>query len=297
MNRRYKQNFLRAGALAKEVRAYGKSLITPGASYQAVIKKIREKTAELGGRPAFPPQIALDEVAAHFLLRFGDDILFTDQVVKLDIGVSFNGAIGDCAVTVDLSGKHSKLIEAAEAALSAAEKLVAVGLPLKILGQTIEETIKSYGFKSVRNLSGHGLGPYKIHTAPLIPNYASETAERLRPGMTFAIEPFATNGVGMIGEEGLARIYSVVTYRTLRSELSEKLWSKIREFEGLPFSVDDLISSELDLAQVEFGLAELVRAGILFGHAPLVEQGRGLVAQAENSVLIDEFGKVFITTR
>ena len=297
MNRRYKENFLRAGALAKEVRAYGRSLIRPGSSYQEVIREIRRKTLELGGIPAFPPQIALNDVAAHYLPKADEDILFSDQMVKLDIGVCYNGAIGDCATTVDLSGKHGKLIEAAEAALLAAEKKVMVGLSLKHLGQTIEETIKSYGFQSIRNLSGHGLGPYKIHTSPVIPNYASETSEKLRAGMTFAIEPFATDGVGMIYEEGVPRIFSLVANRPVRSEFARKLLLKIRDLQGLPFAIQDLMTTESELSAVEKGLEELVQAGVLFGHAPLIEQRRGLVAQAENSVLIDEKGDVFITTR
>src|SRR5262245_16761553 len=129
MNKQYKQDFFCAGKLAKEVRAYGKSLILKGASYNEVISQINRNIHELGAKPAFPPQIALNEVAAHFLPSPDEDIVFTDQVIKLDIGVSYNGAIGDCAVTVDLSGRYQSLIDAAEAALANAEKILAVGLP------------------------------------------------------------------------------------------------------------------------------------------------------------------------
>ena len=122
MNSKYKQNFIQAGALAKEVRAFGKSLIQKGSSYQEVISKIMQKIGELGARPAFPPQIALNHVAAHFLPIPGEDVIFSDQIVKLDVGVCYNGAIGDCAVTVDLSGKYQALVDAAEAALLNAEK-------------------------------------------------------------------------------------------------------------------------------------------------------------------------------
>src|SRR5258706_1290048 len=103
MNQKYQSYFLHAGKLASEVRTYGKSLIKSGASYNGVIKKIGEKIVELGAIAAFPPQIALNDVAAHFLPQPDEDIIFSDQLVKLDIGVCFNGAIGDCAVSVDLS--------------------------------------------------------------------------------------------------------------------------------------------------------------------------------------------------
>ena len=146
MNNKYKQNFLRAGALAKEVRSFGKSLIKKGASYIDAIAKIKLKISELGAYPAFPPQIALNDVAAHFLPQPGEDIIFSDQIIKLDIGVCYEGAIGDCAVTIDLSGKYQGLIDAAEAALLNAEQSIKVGLPIREIGKIIDATISSYGF-------------------------------------------------------------------------------------------------------------------------------------------------------
>ena len=103
MNKKYKQNFLQAGALAKQVRSYGKSLIQKGASYHDVIKKINQKIVELAAIPAFPPQMALNDTAAHFLLEPDQELIFSDEIIKLDIGVCCEGAIGDCAVTIDLS--------------------------------------------------------------------------------------------------------------------------------------------------------------------------------------------------
>ncbi len=146
------------------MRAYGKGLIHRGASYNEVIGKIYDKISELKARPAFPPQIALNDVAAHFLPMPGEDIIFRVEVVKLDIGVCYNGAIGDCAVTIDLSGRHQVLIDAAEAALLAAEKSIRVGLPLREIGRIIETTASSFGLSPIRNLCGHGLGKFKIHT-------------------------------------------------------------------------------------------------------------------------------------
>src|SRR5580700_11344153 len=137
MNEQYKQNFIRAGLIAKQVRAFGQSLIQPGASYQDVITQIQKKITELGARAAFPPQIALDAVAAHFLPQPGYDITFSKEMVKLDIGVCVDGAIGDCAVTIDLSGKHQVLIDAAEAALLGAEQIIKVGLPIREIGKVI----------------------------------------------------------------------------------------------------------------------------------------------------------------
>lgn len=297
MNKQYRQDFLKAGTLAKEVRTYGKSLIVKGASYNEVIAKIIKKISEVGAKPAFPPQIALDDVAAHFLPMPGSDIEFTDQVVKLDIGVSFNGAIGDTAVTVDLSGNNARLIEAAESALLAAEKIVKVGLPVRNIGKVIEETITSFGFKPVKNLSGHGLAQYQIHTAPHIPNCDDGSNAVIKPGMTFAIEPFATTGRGYITEQGEATIFCFHSRKPLFNDVTRALINKIKAFQGLPFAIHEMVGDGLDLAQVKQGLQELKAAGAIHAYGPLVEIKDARVAQAENSVLVDDDGQVFITTR
>jgi methionyl aminopeptidase len=297
MNEQYKQNFLRAGAIAKQVRSFGKSLIKSGASYNDVISQITHKIIELGARPAFPPQIALDDVAAHFLPQPSQDIIFSKEVAKLDVGVCYNGAIGDCAVTIDLSGEHQTLIDAAEAALSNAEQIIKVGLQIREIGRVIAKTISSYGFKPVKNLSGHGLGHYKVHTPPTIPNYKDNSIAVIKPGMTFAIEPFATNGRGLIYEAQNPTIFSWVADRPLRTDLARKLLAMIQTFKGLPFAIHDLISNGLNLIEAKIGLAELQAAGVILGYPPLIEEASGLVAQAENSVLVDLKGEVFITTR
>ena len=297
MNSKYKMNFIQAGALAREVRAYGKGLIQPGASYSTIMKQIIEKIYALGGRPAFPPQMALNHVAAHFLPIPGEEIVFSNEVVKLDIGVCYHGAIGDCAVTVDLSGKYQSLIDAAETALLNAEKSLRVGQPIREIGKIIEETILSFGFKPIKNLSGHGLGEYKIHTSPTIPNYDDQSRGIIKAGMTFAIEPFATDGIGYIAEGGVATIFGLAGARPVRSELARALMTKIRGFSGLPFSIHDLIDLEWPASKVQQGLDELIKIGVVQGYAPLIEQRNGMVAQAENSVLIDEKGNIFITTR
>jgi methionyl aminopeptidase len=297
MNKQYKQNFIRAGAIAKQVRAFGKSLIKTGASYNEIIAQIHKKIIELGARAAFPPQIALDAVAAHFLPQPGYDIVFSKEVVKLDIGVCVNGAIGDCAATVDLSGKHQALIDAAEAALLNAEQIIKVGLPIHEIGKVIARMISSYGFKPIKNLSGHGLGYYQVHRPPTIPNYDDHSNAVIQPGMTFAIEPFATNGRGLIYEGHSPTIYSFVADRPVRSDLARRVLATIKTFHGLPFAIHDLLSNGLNLVEVKMGLTELQTAGVILGYPPLIEEANGLVAQAENSVLVDPRGNVLITTR
>jgi methionyl aminopeptidase len=136
-----------------------------------------------------------------------------------------------------------------------------------------------------------------VHTQPIIPNYDNKTPGTLKPGMTFAIEPFATDGKGMIYEAGKPMIFSFLGMRPVRSELAQGLLEKIQAFKGLPFSMHDLATKNTSLSELKIGLTELLQARVIAGYAPLIEENHGLVAQAENSVLIDEKGNVFITTR
>lgn len=297
MKESYKTHFIQAGQIAKEVRAYGKSLIKKGASYNDVIRKIYAKIAELGAIPAFPPQIALNEVAAHFLPHPGADLIFSNELVKLDVGICVKGAIGDCAVSIDLSGQYQPLIDAVEHALLAAENILRVGLPIREIGSVIEETITSFGLQPVRNLCGHGLGFFKVHTPPLIPNYADKSKGILQPGMTFAIEPFSTNGRGLIHEKGDSTLFSQVKKKKGETPIETKLLTLIDTFQNLPFSLHDLQASELPLNNIESAIPSLIREGIIASYPPLVEVTNGFVAQAENSVLIDPQGNVLITTR
>lgn len=274
------------------MRAFGKSLIKLGASYRDVMAKIREKISALDAIAAFPPQIAFNEVAAHYLPSSGVDHIFSDELIKLDIGVCYKGAIGDCAVSVDLSGKHQKLIDATEAALLAAENILEVGLPIQEIGAIIESTILSYGFQPVRNLAGHGLGHYKVHQGPTIPNCICRMKEKIRPGMTFAIEPFSTNGEGAICEEGRAEIFSLINAHIPTSGIAAEMLRQIQAFHGLPFEIEDLKGEGR-----EKGVSKLLRQRVIEGYPPLVEVSNGMVAQAENSVLIDDDGSVHIVTR
>jgi len=114
---------------------------------------------------------------------------------------------------------------------------------------------------------------------------------------TFAIEPFSTNGKGLIFEASNPTIFSLIKARPAPSEISRALLAKIETFKGLPFSSHDLLSEDLSLLETKVALNELMAAGIIAGYPPLVEEAHGMVAQAENSVLVDKNGKVFITTR
>ncbi len=296
MDKKYKEDFLKAGEIAGKVRSYGLTLIKPGASYNDVITKVLLKIAELGGEPAFPPQIALNECAAHFLPEPDEDIIFKDQVISLDVGVSVNGAIGDCETTIDLSGKYQHIVDASREALIQALQTIKVGVKISEIGAAIENIAKKHGLEPVRNLSGHGLDKYVVHTTPSIPNYNTQSDEIIRPGMTFAVEPFITDGKGIIYDAGNPKIFSFTQKRAIRSPITKEILKKITAKQGLPFSIHELVNHKTPLFKVKYALQDLLRNNVIQGYAPLIDENKGIVAQSENTVLVDEDGTVIITT-
>src|SRR3989344_1548041 len=140
------EDWKKAGRIAREALLYGKGLIKIDASVLDVVEKVEKKIFDLGGRPAFPTQISINEMAAHFTPIKENFKLKENEVVKLDVGAHVNGAIGDNALTVDL-GNNKELLNASEEALSNAIKIIQIGTKLRDIGKVIEETISSYGFK------------------------------------------------------------------------------------------------------------------------------------------------------
>lgn len=288
------EDWKKAGKIAAEVLEYGKGLIKKNAKLLEVTNKIEAKIIELDAKPAFPTQISMNEIAAHFCPEEDDKIIFTEQLVSLDVGIEINGAIGDCAVTVDLSGKYDDLVRASREALEEATKVLKIGVKLNEIGKVIEEKIKGYGFKPVRNLSGHGLDLYNIHDAPTIPNYDNGDKTKLEKGMTIAIEPFATNGIGLIHEKGVATVFSMLQKKPVRIGFVKQILQQIESYNNLPFTKRWLIN-KFSKAQVDFALKQLKDLNIIREYPPLAERANGLVSQAENSFYIDD--EVIVLTR
>ena len=295
MDSQTKQNYIKAGRISAEVLEYGKSLIKKGNSLLDATEKIEAKIFELGGKPAFPVQISCNEIAAHFCPEEDDNTIFEEQVVSLDLGVHVNGAIGDNAYTIDLSGSYLDLVKAAQKALEEALKITNVGTELREIGKTINDTIKSYGYTPVRNLSGHGLDIYNIHTKPTIPNTDNGDKTKLAKNMAFAVEPFSTTGSGVVFESGLPAVFMLEKKKPVRSPITREVLKEIEGYEGLPFAKRWL--TKKFGAKTDFALRELSQLNMIHKFPPLVEVNKGIVAQAEHSVLIDDEGEIIVLTK
>ena len=196
---------------------------------------------------------------------------------------------------MDLSGNCNELVKAAQKALEEALKIVNAGTELREIGKTINSVISGYGYNPVRNLSGHGLGLYGIHASPTIPNIDNGDKTTLKKGMVFAIEPFSTSGSGVVHEKGLPTVFMLERKKPVRSQLTREVLSEIESYEGLPFAKRWL--TKKFGAKANFALKELIQLGMVHQFPPLVEASKGIVAQAEHSVLIDDDGEVIVLTK
>lgn len=285
----------KAGKIAAEALEYGRGLIKNGAVIREVCDKIDQKIIELGAKPAWPSQIGLDAVAAHSTPEDDDNSVFDNQLVCLDVGAHIDGCIGDNAVSVDLSGKYSDILKASEEALKNAMKTVRVGVTLGEIGRVIQETIQSYNLQPVKNLCGHGISPWIIHDKPSIPNFDTKDMRTLQGDQIIAIEPFATDGAGMIYEADHGNIFALVNVKPVRSPYAREILKFIGEnYNNLPFTTRWLIK-QFGKGKTSLGLNELMRAGILHAYPPLIEKNKGMVAVFEKTLYVGE--KVEVLTK
>jgi methionyl aminopeptidase len=261
-----------------------------------VLESIEDLIRERGAQPGFPAQSSRNHVAAHYCSSPDDALEYQEgDCVKVDIGVHVDGWVADTATTVDLSsdGRWKALIGAASAALNAAIAKVSDGVPVSEIGAAVERTITSAGFEPIRNLTGHGLGRWKVHTPPQIPNYGERGGGVLRTGMVIAIEPFASTGRGYITERGKSEVFMMVRPPQKAKGLDRGMLKAIESWRGLPIA--RRYFREFDPAVVEDVLSKLARQGSLMRYPPLVEDEGVMVAQCEHSLYLGPEGVEILT--
>ncbi len=294
------EKYRRAGKIAAEARKLGTRLIKPDVRFLDVVNKVESKILTSGAGIAFPVNIAINEIAAHYSPRHDDMLVFNKgDVVKLDVGSHIDGYIADTAITVEVaSNKYEKMIKASSEALENAISLMKAGVDLSGVGKIVEETITAYGFKPIDNLTGHSLKQYELHSGLSVPNIAN-TSQIIRPkaGEVLAIEPFATNGAGHVTAGVGSNIYlcnKSFRSRFIRDNRSQIIYNKMmRKFRTLPFAqrwCHNLISSGVDPT-----LKRLSFLGVIKHYPQLIDAKGGIVTQKEHTVIVNEGGCEVIT--
>lgn len=290
------EKWLAAGEAVREALSRALDMVREGVSLLELAERLESEILKKGAQPAFPANISVNEVAAHYSPGVGDKAVIPEKgVVKIDLGAHVDGCIADTALTIALDRRHEPLVETAMQALRAALNALKPGVDLCEIGWIVETTVRARGFKPISNLSGHSMQRFVLHAGKHVPNVKSEPCGKASPNEAYAIEPFVTNGVGFVVEEKGGTIFRLVSTRGLSEPSLDKLlrtiWSKYR---GLPFS-ERWIHAELGVEGLR-GLARLVELRRVYRYPVLVEAGGGLVAQFEDTVVIQR-GKSVNTTR
>ena len=283
------EKYREAGKIASEIREWSKGLIKPGAKALDIAESIEKRILEKA-EIAFPLNVSLNDNAAHYTPSYKDTlVLKEDDLVTIDMGVHVDGYIADTAYTVDLSGKNEKLVEASKAGLRDAIDTIKSGISVSKVGEAIEGAIKGYGFRPIENLTGHELKPYILHAGLAIPNIKVPYDWKVEEGMVFAIEPFATNGSGRVIESKNAEIFSFLAQKPTRMREGKILLQEVEKREGLPFA-ERWYAKKMNPLKLKMVLRELVDREALHSYPILHEKEKGLISQAEHTVIITKDG-------
>lgn len=121
------------------------------------------------------------------------------DLVSVDVGVIYKGYHGDAAVTVavgEVDAQSQQLMDVTAEALRIGIAAAIPGNWTTDISKAIQDYAEGQGYSVVREYTGHGIGR-QMHEDPQIPNYYAPRMGgqvRLRPGMTFALEPMVNAG-------------------------------------------------------------------------------------------------------
>jgi methionyl aminopeptidase len=293
------ENYTRAGQIASLVRENTRKRNHIGRTLEEICNSIEKEIIDNGGHPAFPVNVSINEIAAHYTAEPGDQIVIKDtDVVKIDLGVHINGYVADTAVTISYDPKYDQLIKIAELSLSEAIKIAKHNTKSSEIGKTIENTISHNGLKPIQNLSGHSLEQYIIHAGKSIPNiktYGSSFS--LSSNQAYAIEPFVTtnDGLGIVYEGKIRNIFSLISRKPTKDKEADEfilyLWNK---FKTLPFALRWLINN-FDEPKARSMIDFLIKKKNVRGYPILVEGNNKVVSQAEHTIFISDNLSYIIT--
>jgi methionyl aminopeptidase len=285
------EKFRLSGKILRNTREEMKLFVRENMPIIQVCEKAEKLIREKGGKPAFPCNVSINEVAAHYTSPPNDERRIPEEaIVKVDIGVHVDGYVTDTAFTACFSPEYRSMADAAEHALKVAITSIHPEMATSRIGGIIGNDIKNHGFKPIANLTGHSVGRYLIHAGTSIPNVAQFSTAKVKVGELYAIEPFVTlpEAVGRV-EDGLEiAIFRLVKPKSVKNPYAKQLLKHIEDnFKTLPFAerwLKDVVPKE----QHREAFKELRASKALMGYPTFVEISRKAVAQAEHTVLITE---------
>ena len=273
----------------RQTRKYIQSWVKPGMKMIDICEEL-EKTGRalinengLEAGLAFPTGCSRNHVAAHYTPNAGDNtVLEYDDVVKMDFGTHIKGRIIDCAWTLSFNDKYDPLVKGVQEATETGIRTAGIDARLCDVGAAIQEVMESneieldgkvYQVKSIRNLNGHSISPYQIHSGKTVPIIKGGEATIMEENEVYAIETFGSTGKGYVQEDMECSHYMKnfdVGHVPLRLQKSKLLLNTIdKNFGTLAFCrrwLDRLGESRYLMA-----LKDLGEKGIVDPYPPLVD--------------------------
>jgi len=292
------EKFRLSGKILRESREEMRSFVRENMPIIQVCEKAEALIREKGGKPAFPCNVSINEVTAHYTSPPSDDRRIPENaVVKVDMGVHVDGYVTDTAFTACFNPEYAAMTAAAEHALKAAINNIRAEMPTSTIGSVIENDIKNHGFNPISNLTGHSVGRYLVHTGTSIPNVAQFSLKKVKTGEIYAIEPFATlpEAVGRVDDSTEVLIFRLVKAKSAKNPYAKQLLKHIESnFRSLPFA-ERWLKGVVPKEQHREAFKELRTSKAITGYPVLVEVSRKPVAQAEHTVLITDDGCEVLT--
>lgn len=294
MDKEVLEKYRKAGAINAEVRKEVKKILKPGLKILELANKIEELIEKKGGKPAFPVNISINEIAAHYTPSFNDTREIGEgDLVKIDIGVHVDGYIGDMAFTYCSQPSH--LIKASEKVLANAIKIIKPGVSISEIGTRIEETAKAQGVGVIVNLTGHTLDKYVFHGPPSILNVKNSVEHKFKEGDVIALEPFITESNGHVKNSGTVEIFRYMMDKPVRLTEARNILAMARdEYKSLPFAKRWLYK-KFSPIKVSLALRQLGMVEALEEYPVLKEIDNKPIAQSEHTIIVQD--KPIVTTR
>ena len=193
----------RAGAIVGGVIDLLKAAVAPGMTTLDLDKIAYKEITRQGAKPTFmgyqgfPASIctSVNEEIVHGIP--GDRVLLEGDIVKVDVGATIEGFIGDAAVSLgvgEVTPEATDLMEHTRISLEEGIKAAQPGGRIGDIGAAVQAYGESWGYGVVREFVGHGVGRF-LHEDPQVPNYGQAgMGPLLRVGMCIAIEPMFNLG-------------------------------------------------------------------------------------------------------
>ena len=192
-----------AGRVSAQVLRDVAAMVSPGVTLIELDNYARDRIAHYGGKSAFlgyggfPRQICIsvNDVVIHGIAD--STRLVLGDIVSLDVGVWYQGYIGDNAATVAAGGcsaEAQELMDVTEMSLKKGIAQARAGNRGSDISRAVQNWVETHGCSVVKEFVGHGVGR-RLHEEPQVPNFVDGGhSPVLHPGMTLAIEPMVNRG-------------------------------------------------------------------------------------------------------